>query len=245
MCDGKDNSLAGMAAGRKTMTHNRDTPHWHLFGDQATLAEALADHVAGALRRNLERQESVTLLVSGGRSPARFFECLAQREADWARVWVVPLDERTNALELASRNDWLIRHHLMNEKAFRGHLVALDQPVDGPAITQRLPWPPALAVLGMGEDGHCASWFPGDRASMAALQDGQAPGVIATRAHEAPTGRLTLNWPALAEAGERVLLITGNTKRALLERIEAQDASWQQYPVARLLSAPLTVFWSP
>lgn len=227
------------------MTGNRYSPHWHHFPDRETLAQSLAEYMAQALRRGLAERASVTLLVSGGRSPARFFECLAECHLDWDRVWVMPVDERVNADTEEARNEWLIRHHLLRAQAAEAGFVPLDAPMSAEALEARIPWPATVAVLGMGEDGHCASWFPGDPASLAALDPAGEQAVMATRASEAPTERLTLTWRMLADVEDRVLLIAGDTKRALLERIETGSAEKQRYPVARLLSAPLNVFWSP
>ena len=221
------------------------TPEWHLFSDRAAQARALADHAADALRAALADSDEVTLLVSGGRSPAQFFECLASCSLEWERVWVMPVDERTSPPEPESCNEWLIRGTLLTGQAARARFVPLDQPMEARTLRERVPWPPVLAVLGMGEDGHSASLFPGDAASLEALRSTSEPAVAATRAATQPVERLTLNWSALAQASERVLLISGDTKRALLERIAAEGLSWQQYPVARLLSAPLSVYWSP
>ncbi|MGM0450327.1 MAG: 6-phosphogluconolactonase [Pseudomonadota bacterium] len=228
------------------MTGNRyASPHWHQFPDRESLAQSLADHVAQALERDLAERESVTLLVSGGRSPARFFECLAGQALDWRRVWVMPVDERVNAGTDDARNEWLIRHHLLTARAAEARFVPLETPMSAEALEKQLPWPATIAVLGMGEDGHCASWFPGDPALPVALESGSEQAIIATRASVAPTERLTLTWRALAEVEERVVLITGNNKRALFERIQAGTLDLECYPVARLLSAPLSVFWSP
>lgn len=227
------------------MAANPNILQWHRFNDRDAQAQALARHVANALQRDLAQRASATLLVAGGRSPARFFECLAGYDLDWQRVWVMPVDERASAAEPDARNEWLIRHHLLTDYAACARFVPLAHPLDAPALKERVSWPPTVAVLGMGEDGHAASWFPGDPASMLALQSDGAPAVVATHASSGPVERLTLNWAAVAEARERVLLITGDAKCTLLERIEADGADWHQYPVARLFSAPLMVFWSP
>lgn len=228
------------------MTGNRySSPHWHHFPDRESLAQSLADHVARALECGLAERESVTLLVSGGRSPTRFLECLAHAPLAWDRVWIMPVDERINAVSEDARNEWLIRRHLLTARAAEARFVPLETSMTTEALEKQLPWPARIAVLGMGEDGHCASWFPGDPALPAALESGGEQAIIATRASVAPTERLTLTWRALAEVEERVVLITGDSKRALLERIQAGSLGLERYPVARLLSAPLSVFWSP
>lgn len=227
------------------MTGTSYEPHWHSAPDRDTLAQSLATQVAQALRFDLATREAVTLWVSGGRSPARFFEYLAHFALDWKRVWVMPVDERINAEAEEARNEWLIRRYLLTDQAAEARLVPLNTPMDINTLRERIPWPATVAVLGMGEDGHCASWFPADPASLLALDPESNEAIIETRANTPPTERLTLTWSALAEAGQRVVLITGDTKRALFERVQRDGLARERYPVARLLSAPLTVFWSP
>ena len=227
------------------MTGTRYSPQWHRFTDPETLAQSLADYVAQALRQGLSEHPSVTLMVPGGQTPARFFERLANCALAWERVWVIPVDERVNVGAEDARNEWLIRRHLLTARAAAARFVPLEAPMSVTALAQRIPWPATVAVLGMGADGHCASWFPGDPASLEALETRSDQAVMATRANVVPTERLTLTWRALAPVEDRVLLVTGETKRALLERIEDDSGDRQRYPVARLLSAPLNVFWSP
>lgn len=227
------------------MTGKRHSPHWHLLPDRESLARSLAGAVEAVLVRELALHSTVTFLVSGGRSPALFFEHLAQADLDWARVCVMPVDERVGDVEPESRNESLIRNHLLQGRAAQATFIPLDTVLDAGHPEARVPWPAAVAVLGMGEDGHCASWFPGDPASARALVVDDGPRVMTTCADVEPRERLTLNWPALAQARERLLLITGDAKRGLLERIASENLSAAAYPVARLLSAPLEVFWSP
>ena len=219
-------------------------PMWVEETDREALAQRLAGYVADRLRRALEGEGRVTLAVSGGRSPARFFEVLSEQALDWARVVVLPVDERLVAPGSREANETLIREHLVREAAKDAIVVSLlDSP---PAETlAQVPWPPVVAVLGMGLDGHTASWFPGEPASLEALVPNQRPAYMETVAPEAPRARVTLNWPAVQEAAERVLLIQGDDKRALLEYILGEEPDYQQYPVARLAADPLTVFWSP
>lgn len=219
-------------------------PGWVTETDREALAWRLAGYVADRLRGALEERARVTLAVSGGRSPARFFEVLSEQDLDWARVVVLAVDERLVAPGSSEANETLIREHLIRERASGAVLVSLlgSSPVE---VLAEVDWPPVIAVLGMGLDGHTASWFPGDAASLEAMALEGRPGYVETLAPEAPRARVSLNWPAIREAGERVLLIQGDDKRALLEYILEEEPDDQQYPVARLAAAPLTVFWSP
>ena len=78
-----------------------------------------------------------------------------------------------------------------------------------------------VALLGLGEDGHIASLFPGhvvlsSQGLVAALQDSPKP----------PSGRVTLTLPVLARPGlERIIVALGSGKREALQRLMAGDAA--------------------
>lgn len=219
---------------------------WVEEADREALAKRLAGYVADRLRNALADRARVTLAVSGGRSPARFFEVLSGQALDWERVVVLPVDERLVAPGALEANETLIREHLLRDRASEAVLVSLLESESAPVeALGQVQWPPVVAVLGMGQDGHTASWFPGDAASLEAMSGEGQPGYRQTVAPEAPIARVTLNWPALREVEERVLLVQGDDKRALLEYILGSEPDYQQYPVARLAADPLTVFWSP
>jgi 6-phosphogluconolactonase len=104
-----------------------------------------------------------------------------------------------------------------------------------------------VVVLGMGEDGHFASLFPGDSASERGLDLSQPPGCIAVHAPAAPALRVSLNLSALLQARQLVLLVTGERKWQLLRQEHGADTSLH-LPIHQLLAqrhTPVTVYWSP
>jgi 6-phosphogluconolactonase len=107
--------------------------------------------------------------------------------------------------------------------------------------------PFAAVVLGMGEDGHIASLFPGSPDIAAELDPATAPGCVATIAPSSPHERLSLNVAALLETRRIALLITGNAKWQVYQRaLEPGPAA--ELPVRAILKqqrVPLTVYWAP
>jgi 6-phosphogluconolactonase len=102
-----------------------------------------------------------------------------------------------------------------------------------------------IALMGMGDDGHTASWFPNARGLDEALSENTKRSVVAVNAPQAQGSaeRLTLTRTALKRSRALILVITGDAKRARLEQaLSAQDA-----PVAALFKTgmpPIDVLWA-
>lgn len=214
------------------------------------LARQLADAVAEALRRDLERQARVLLIVSGGATPVPFFRALAAMALPWARVDVTLADERWVAAEAEASNARLVREHLLQGPAAAATLVPLttshatpEQGVDEVAARlEGLAWPASVAVLGMGGDGHTASLFPDSRELDLALTT--AAPVVAVRTPSQPQARLTLSAERLHRARRHFLHITGEEKRDLLARALAGDDA-RELPIRAFLACPVAIYWAP
>lgn len=237
---------------------NLELPH-HVeqshFDDGHAMASALADSVAAMLRLGLWQRGDASLLVSGGRSPLPFLRALSQRKLEWSRVSVSLVDERWVPPEHADSNARLVRENLLQGAASAANFVPLcggeETPEAGLAACEArlgsLRRPFDAVVLGMGEDGHFASLFPGV-ADLAALLAENAPLLAATRPAAAAHARITFSLAALQNARNLVLQITGERKRAVLEAAAERGANELELPVAALLRqtrAPLRVFFSP
>lgn len=226
----------------------------NVYDDSAGLARALAAHVAEALRRRIARDGTASFAVSGGRTPLAFFETLSGAPIDWSRVAVTLVDERWVPETSDRSNAALVRHHLLKGPAAAARFVPLytgaATPEDGLAEAAgrvaALPSPFAAVVLGMGDDGHTASFFPGAE-TLAAAIDAATPDILAAvRADAAGEPRITFTLPRLVSADTLVLHIEGMTKRAVLERACA-GGPVEELPIRSVLRAraPLDVMWCP
>jgi len=222
-------------------------PAFHQFADRQALARALAGHVARALRTAITERGRGRLVVSGGQTPRRLYEALSRASLDWSKVTVIPADERCVPPDDPHANERLIRETLLRGAAAPADYRRLPGGADDPA-------PFDVVVLGMGEDGHTASLFPGARELVAAL--GENPAGPAARCVEitpdplplaAPFARLSLSAPALLAAHEIILLITGAAKRKTYEAALA-GRDIPAMPVRAMLhqgKTPVTVWWAP
>ena len=197
------------------------------------------------------------LAVSGGSTPADLYRTLSQAELDWPRITVLLVDERWVNPGEAGSNARFVHDTLLQDAALGARFVGLKTPAASPfdAVAALEPeiaalGPPDVAILGMGADGHTASWFPNARGLGEALSpDGAAVAAIEARPSEV-TGehllRMTLTRAALARAGRLVLMMRGEDKRDALEAaLGAGDIA--DMPVRALLrddALPLDIHWT-
>jgi 6-phosphogluconolactonase len=207
---------------------------------------AIAAHVADALRAAIAARGQASLAVSGGKSPIPMFEALREQDLDWSRVSIVLVDERIVPRDHEASNTALVARHLLQgqaaaarfllffrELAPRFNAEVLDALVeDAETRIADLPWPLDVAVLGMGEDAHTASLFPGAPGYARAIAtDERLAWVVPEQAPvPAPHARITFTLSALLAARELLLSIAGESKlvvyrQAALARDEALPIS--------------------
>lgn len=198
---------------------------WAEPGDAA----AVADRIAAELARSGPKRIAFT----GGSTPLKVLALLADRPLDWSQVTIALTDDRRVPDDHPASNFGKIHAALGQSGA------TFERLEEGAEVASF-----DLVWLGMGEDGHVASLFP----TMQALVRPGAK-VIATTPiplpPEAPFDRLTLNARALKATREIILVVTGTTKKALIERVLAGTDT--DYPVADFLRGfgpPVTIYWS-
>lgn len=228
----------------------------HSFTGCHAQAVALAERVADRLRSGIAERGHALIAVSGGSTPKDFFSQLAQQKLDWARVQVTLVDERWVPESDPRSNAQLVKSLLLQHEAAAAAFVPLytdtATPEHGLAATtariDALALPFDVVVLGMGDDGHTASFFPGgDHLAQALDLDGKAR-VLSMRAPDAGEPRITLSLPTLLETRALYLLVTGEKKRDLLADARLGLGAAQDYPVRAVLTqtrVPVAVYWCP
>ena len=188
------------------------------FPDQDSLLSTIAEEVAGRLSAAVEERGSASLVVSGGRTPEALFQRLSRAEIPWSKVTVTLADERWVPESDPDSNAALVKRTLLQGRAAEARFLPLyggeETPEAGQAACEQrleeIERPFDLVLLGMGEDGHTASLFPG-AANLQAALDPEGTGLcLPMRAPGAAQPRMTLTLPALLNSRNRLLLITEN-----------------------------------
>ena len=208
----------------------------------AGLASVMVKELASALRNG-----PATLSVPGGTTPGPVFDALSVADLDWARVFVLLNDERWVGEDSPRSNTRLLRERLLQRKAAAATLLPLYAPAPQPedkldelaqGIAPHLPV--TVLLLGMGNDMHTASLFPGADHLLQALSP-DAPVLMALRADAAGEPRITLSARVLQAAHHIHILITGPEKRQALDR--AQTLPPELAPIRTVLDQA-TVHWA-
>lgn len=223
----------------------------HSSADPQRQAELMADSIADALAYAVQTHGVASLVVSGGRSPIIFFEQLSTRDLNWSRVQISLADERWVPATDPASNEGLVRRHLLQNAASEAQLIGLYQPggslaqaaVLADQTLEQLQRPIDVLVLGMGNDGHTASLFPGNPALAHALRSDCPERCLPMQAPVEPQARLTMTYPLLAGARMQCLAIQGADKLETLRTALAADPL--QMPIRAFLHSPLEIYWCP
>lgn len=195
------------------------------------LAEAAAQSTAEVIDSAIRARGTCYWALAGGETPRGCYEVLAREpyrsRVSWERVRFFWSDERLVPLDDPASNYGMARAALLSRiEASDDHVFPLQDPARYTELLGRLPrnggvFPRFdLIHLGMGEDGHTASLFPGDPA----LGEQRAL-VLRVRTSKPPPDRLTLTLPVLNAARQVVFLVQGAGKRDALARVLGGDAS--------------------
>jgi 6-phosphogluconolactonase len=188
--------------------------------DPVAIAQWLADHLSAALAAT---DGPIAITVPGGRTPFPVLSALVKHDLAFNRISVWPNDDRMVPEDHPASNLAKIRAVL---EPVGAQIVGLEEGQTPPRF--------ALALLGMGEDGHIASLFPNTDPQ----PDAPARVIRITPdplPPEAPFDRLSMTIPSLAASDAIAFLITGDAKKR--EIFEAAAAGENDLPVARLLAA--------
>ena len=225
------------------------------FSSADDWSEACAERLAGALGEGISAGGKAMFAGAGGSTPSPIYRRLADADLDWSKVAVTLVDERHVPESSPDSNARLMRETLLTGRAAAARFVPLhhaavtvDRAAAMAAKALQAEGPLDAVLLGMGEDGHICSMFPGSPTLKTLLTTAVEPAVFGVPPGRdgmaPPQERISLNIPYLARARLVVLALTGAKKRAVFEAEATGDPAVQ--PIAALIAsgAPLEVLWT-
>ena len=225
------------------------------FSSADDWSEACAERLAGALGEGISAGGKAMFAGAGGSTPSPIYRRLADADLDWSKVAVTLVDERHVPESSPDSNARLMRETLLTGRAAAARFIPLhhaavtvDRAAAMAAKALQAEGPLDAVLLGMGEDGHICSMFPGSPTLKTLLTTALEPAVLGVPPGRdgmaPPQERISLNIPYLARARRVVLALTGAKKRAVFEAEATGDPAVQ--PIAALIAsgAPLEVLWT-
>jgi 6-phosphogluconolactonase len=199
---------------------------WIGVADAAALREIACRHILDAAARAIERRGRFLIVLAGGNTPSSIYRMLRTADTDWSRWQVYFGDERCLPADDAERNSrmaadaWLNRvpipqdqiHAIPAEFGARAAALAYAETLRGVGDFD-------LVLLGLGEDGHTASLFPGRDWGVAA----SAPDALAVFDAPKPPQRVSLSAARLSRTREVLFLVEGEAKREAVARWRASE----------------------
>lgn len=218
----------------------QENSRWHAFDDAKQIAVAASQQILKAAERAIADHGAFKMVLAGGKTPADVYRLLAQADADWPKWWVFYGDERSLPTDHPDRNSVMASQAWLNNVSISAEQIHTMPTEIGtelaaafyqPLVAAALPFD--MVLLGVGEDGHTASLFPGHQHDQRELVH------AVYHSPKPPSERVTLSAAALSSSQEVVFLLAGGDKQNIVKR-------WRQgenLPVASIRSKnPIDIY---
>jgi 6-phosphogluconolactonase len=192
---------------------------WSRFPDAAAVAAEAVRRILQIAETSLDSRGVFRIVLAGGSTPQRVYQLLSTCEADQSHWHLYLGDERCLPVGHPERNSSMIHEAWLKQGQVppdQVHWIPAESgPVQGAdsyekVVREAIPFD--LVLLGMGEDGHTASLFPGHK------QDPDRLVVSVTGAPKPPPERISLSYGGLANSLNMLVLVTGSGKRSAVTR---------------------------
>jgi len=202
------------------------TCRWHRYASLAELSQSAARRILQSARNAIGRSGRFSIVLAGGSTPRQVYELLRASSTDWSHWQVYFGDERCLPVDHPERNSRMAAESWLDHVAI---LPAQIHPIPaelGPAraveayaeiMAGMAEEEFDLVLLGLGEDGHTASLFPGHEWG---ADPGSPPVRAVLDAPKPPPQRVSLSAARLSQASVVMFLVSGEGKKQAL-------ADWQ------------------
>ena len=189
-------------------------PRWHMLDDPDAVAVQAAKRILQSASRAIAQRNLFRIVLTGGHTPEATHGLLVGANTDWSRWEIYFGDERCLPSDNAERNSVMAARTLLDSVAIPAaniHPIPAERGAEAAAgeyeSVIRATMPFDLVLLGIGEDGHTASLFPGQQHPTDQLVH------AVHNAPKPPPDRVSLSVRALSEAREVLVFATGAGKR--------------------------------
>jgi len=224
-------------------------PNIQIFKDLPALSQAAAQLFIDHANQAIAARGQFLVALSGGGTPTATYRLLVDAPIDWSRVHVFWGDERCVPVSdpgnsYAQARDVLLAHVPIPAENIHRVESELEPVAAARAYAATLrgfgsPWPRFdLILLGMGDDGHTASLFPGSPVD-------EAEPVIAVTAHyqDRPANRVSLTPRVINDARQVVFLVSGQSKSETLASVLNGDYHPDVLPAQRIQPSVGILTW--
>ncbi len=196
------------------VTTQQPATRWHSFSSQDEINQAAITYILQAAENAINKYGSFLIVLAGGSTPKAVYQLLSKQQADWAKWHIFHNDDRCLPVDHDERNSKMARDAWLSHVAIPGNQIH-DIPAEqgniqgAKAYTETLRGVRTfdLVILGLGEDGHTASLFPGQKV------DNSADAVPVFNAPKPPSERITISQNRLNHTNALMFLVTGTGKQ--------------------------------
>ena len=214
------------------------------FNSKQEASLGLNQRIVSIIKENETQKKLSKILLSGGSTPLLTYEYLSQSDVNFSTTQFGLVDDRFVPINDIHSNEGCIREIFREIDNFKlysmvGEAENYEQIIHDCDVSYQIFNDADLAILGMGNDGHFASLFPGDKNSEFGLLNG-IPACLGTNAPSEPKRRITMNLAALLKVEHRILLIIGEDKLAKLEIAKAEST-----PISYIVNQLTAIYYAP
>lgn len=220
------------------------------FRNSEELSQAAAKSFIELAHQAIAERGRFLVSLSGGGTPMKLYERLANESLDWTRAhffWgderCVPVEDSGNTYgqmkkilfdKIGQTNIHRVQSELEPDSASAAYAHTLSGFADAPFDFPRFD----LVLLGMGDDGHTASLFPGSQVEMDASTI-----AVTAHYHDRPANRVSLTPRVFNQAREVWFLVTGAGKAETLRRVIKGERNLELYPAQRIQPVNGNLVW--
>jgi len=193
---------------------------WFVYNEFNEASQQAADYIAEEIQTSIDKKNICHIVLPGGNTPAQCLRYLVKKDLPWNKIHWYLGDERCYPAGHDDRNDVMLQKNLWsNIPETNIHKIPAELGVEEAAEVYRKLISTIdyfdIAFLGLGEDGHTASLFPGNEA----LQDTRSV-VPVYNSPKPPSERISLSIATLKKANCRIVLASGAEKSGVISRIK-------------------------